>query len=75
MLQSVMMAYNSSVPYPTGSSPSYLLCGRSMRHPLDLPVHRPRNAIQTHNYAVDLAARLEYAYALARAQMHLLQDR
>ena len=46
-----------------------------MRLPLELTVDCPRNANQTHNYAVDLVARLEYAYALARAQMHLLQDR
>ena len=46
-----------------------------MRLPLELTVDCPRNAIQTHNYAIDLVARLEYAYALARAQIYLLQDR
>ena len=46
-----------------------------MRPPLDQTVDRPQDAIQTHNYAFDLVARLEYGYSLARAQMHMIQDR
>ena len=46
-----------------------------MRHPLKILVERPPNAIQTHSYAVEVGARLEYAYILARAQMHMIQDR
>ena len=46
-----------------------------MRLSLDLTVDRPQNVIRTHNYAMDLVARLAYDYALARAQMHLVQDR
>ena len=74
-LNSVMMAYNSSVHSTTGYSPYYLLFGRSMRFPLDITVDRPAQAISVHNYAVDLVAQLEYAHDLARKNMHLVQDR
>ena len=74
-LPSLMMAYKSYVHSATGNAPSYLLFGRGIRLPLDVKVERPESANQTQNYAVDLVQRLEYAYALARAQMHLRPDR